>query len=114
MNIRKKKELIKAIILSTVGLVGAIIIYHFTVSFYLALIIFIIPFILSCVFYNSKVKKRLELEKYLQLKTKSLGEDIADDVLQLSFQNKNYTDHLVKLNLEKNKDLKLVTLIRAN
>jgi len=113
LNIQINKERNKLTLLFITILVGAIFIFYFTHSIFMAIGITTIPFIISLFYYKSKVNKRINLNKFIQIKTNSLSDDIADDVLQLTFLNQNYANNLVKINLEQNKDLKLVKLFRT-
>ena len=114
IEIQTNKELVKSLFISIIGIVGSLILFTYTRSIFMAILIIIVPSIISFFYYRSKVSKRIDLEKYIKIRAKSLSQDIADDVLQLVFQNQNYTKHLLELNLTQNKNLKLVKLLKAD
>ncbi len=110
----KSAKPIKVVFYSLWGLLGAIILYYFTLSIFLALTVFAISFFGSFLYFSSQDKKIPYLNRFLELKTKTLSNDTADDVLQMKFFNKNYKNYVIKINLEQNKNLKFVKALKTN
>jgi len=110
----KSAKPIKILFFSLWGLLGALILYYFTLSIFIALTIFAISFFVSFLYYSSQDNKILYLNRFLELKTTSLSRDTADDVLQMKFFNEHYKNHVIKINLEQNKSLKFVKALKAN
>jgi hypothetical protein len=110
----KSAKPIKITLFSLLGLLGALILYYFTLSLFMALTIFAISFFVSFLYCSSRDNKILYLNRFLELKTTSLSRDTADDVLQMKFFNEHYKNHVIKINLEQNKSLKLVKAFKAN
>lgn len=108
----KSTKTIKILFFSLCGLLGAIILYSFTFSIFIGLMVFAFSFFVSFLHYSSQDMKKLYLNHFVELKTASLSSDTANDVLQMKFFNENYKNHVVKLNLEQNKSLKMVNSLK--
>ncbi len=104
----KSAKLIKILLFSLCGLFGTLILYYFTLSIWLALTVFVILFFGSFLYFSSQDKKIPHLDRFIVLKTRSLSKNTTDDVLQMKFFNEHYKNHVVKINLEQNKSLKLM------
>ena len=107
MNVNKKNESFKIVIPSIIGLIIGIIFMISTYSFIfgISLIAFtiIIPY-----FYLTKFNKRINLENYVILKSRSSIENSLEDILQITIQNKSYMEYMIRLNLAENRALKMI------
>jgi hypothetical protein len=111
ISISKGKEIFKLIAISLTGLIGVSILFYFTFSIFLPIAILTGLLIISFVYYNSKISKKLNLKNFIQITSYSLSESCAEDVLQLTIHNDAYAQNFIELNLEQNKNLKTVKKI---
>ena len=107
MNVDKINENFKIVIPSIIGLIIGIIFmistYSFIFGFSLIAFTIIIPY-----FYLTKFNKRINLENYVILKSRSSIENSSEDILQITIQNKSYMVYMIRLNLAKNSALKII------
>ena len=104
-RIQKSKESIKVIIPSIIGLITSLILYFFTLSIFISVAIITFLTIIPLLIYRSKVSKKIDLDKYIRLNSKSLDKNAPEDILELEFLSESYAEYLSKLNLEQNENL---------
>jgi len=104
-QIQKSKESLKVIIPSIAGLIIALILYFFTLSVIIGIAVCLLSTIIPLLSYRSKVSKKIDINKYVKLNSKSPNTNEPEDILELEFLSENYAEYLSKLNLEQNDNL---------
>ncbi|MHA1987613.1 MAG: hypothetical protein ACW98D_13320 [Promethearchaeota archaeon] len=97
-NINLKAGLTGIILFLSVilGIGLGIMVYYFTYSIILSVAIFIVLFVFPYIKYRAKIKPRIKLSDYLQMKVIP-----NEELIQFKFFNKNYADYVNKINSEK-------------
>ncbi len=106
MNVNKINERFKIVMPSIIGLIIGIIFMILTYSFIFG--ISLIAFTIIIPFYLTKFSKRINLENYVILKSRSSIENSSEDILQITIQNKSYMEYMIRLNLAENRALKMI------
>jgi len=104
-QIQKSKESIKVIISLIIGLITSLILYFLTLSIFISIAVIAFLTLVPLLIIWSKVSKKIDLDKYIRLNSKSLDKDAIEDILELELLSENYAEYLSKLNLEQNDNL---------
>nr|NHJ85988.1 hypothetical protein [Asgard group archaeon] len=104
-QIKKNKESMKIIIPSIIGLILSLVLYFLTLSILIGIAIVSFSTIVPFLLYRAKMSKKIEINKYIKLSSKSIDANSLEDILELEFLNRNYAKYLSELNLEQNTNL---------
>lgn len=107
-KIDKSIEIVKILIPTIISLILLVVIALFTYSILMGLGLVGISFMITFLHYKTRMAKRVNLNKFVQLRSMPLEENGPEDVLEFKFLNKEYAEKTCDINLDRNKSLQLV------
>ncbi|MBN1801180.1 MAG: hypothetical protein JW891_06705 [Candidatus Lokiarchaeota archaeon] len=110
-KIGKSIEIAKFLIPTIIALILLGIIAFLTYSILMGLGLVGVSFLVSFLHYKARMRERIVLEKFVQLRSMSSEKDGPEDILEFKFLNKDYAQKMCDINLEQNKILQLVDVI---
>ncbi len=110
-KIDKSIETVKVIVPTSLSLLFLFIIAFLTYSIVMGLGLVIVSFSVTFIHYKTRMRKKVDIDKFVQLRALSLEENRPEELLEFKFLNKEYAEKICDINLDQNKDLQLVDTI---